>query len=485
MFTQSNLLKSIMVMKYVKKTRIVATIGPASEDPKMLTKLITSGLNVARMNFSHGDHAEHNARLAKIRSAIKSSGSDIAILQDLGGVKIRIGDFTDGQITLIKGQKFIITTKKCAGNEKCVFINYKKLPQEVGVGQRILIDDGTKELQVTKTNDTEIETKVIVGGMIRSRRGVNVPGARLSCSAITPKDKKDVIEFGIKNNVDFIALSFVRSAHDILQLKRILDKYKSTARMIAKIETPEAIADIDEIISVADGIMVARGDLAVEMPACDVPHLQKMIIKKCNIVGKPVIVATQMLESMISAPVPTRAEVADIANAILDGADAVMLSAESAVGNYPLSSVQQMAAIAKRTEQDISTRMIEDIKKYAARTVNAVSHSAMHIANDIDAVAIVALTESGFSARKIARYRPSQTIIALTPSDTTHKHLQLSYGCFSYVVKRFSTVVDTVAFAKQFVAKKGYAKKGDRIVIVAGVPFDHAGTTNMVIVEEI
>ena len=471
--------------KYLKKTRIVATIGPASEDPKVLKKLIDAGLNVARMNFSHGDHAEHTEKLSKIRRAMKDTGKDIAVLQDLGGVKIRIGDFANGSIFLKKGQRFIITSKKCIGDEERVSINYTKLPKEVDAGQSILIDDGTKELKVTKTTDTEIETKVVSGGMIRSRRGVNVPGARLSCNALTAKDKKDVVEFGIKNNVDFIALSFVRNAKDILQLRRILNKYDSDAKIIAKIETPEAIEDIDEIISATDGVMVARGDLAVEVPACDVPHLQKMIIKKCNIVGKPVIVATQMLESMIAAPVPTRAEVTDVANAILDGADAVMLSAESAVGEYPLESVSTMAEIAKRTEREISVQMIEDIKKYACRTVNAVSHSAIHIAEDISAVAIVALTESGFSARKISRYKPSQDIVALTPQESTHRHLQLSYGCFSHVIDRFSSVMETVKFAKDFVKKNGYAKKGDRIVIVAGVPFDQAGTTNMVIVEEV
>lgn len=474
-----------MTKKYLKKTRIVATIGPASEDVIVLKKLIDAGLNVARMNFSHGDHAEHTQRLIKIRTAMKQVKKDIAILQDLGGVKIRIGDFVDGQIILEKGQKFTITTKQCVGDKNRVFVNYKKLPVEIDPGQYILLDDGTKKLQVVKTSKTEIETQVIVGGMIRSRRGVNVPGARLSCGAMTTKDKKDAVDFGIKNNIDFIALSFVRSAKDVLQLKRILDAHKSRAKIIAKIETPEAIAEIDQIISVADGIMVARGDLAVEVPACDVPHLQKMIVKKCNIVGKPVIVATQMLESMITAPVPTRAEVADIANAILDGADAVMLSAESAVGDFPLEAVETMANIARRTESEITSRVVEDIPKYASRTVNAVSHSAIHIADDIDAVAIVALTESGFSARNIARHRSAHQIVALTPQENTYKHLQLSYGCFAHVVQRFSTIIDTVAFAKKFVQKQGYATKGDRIVIVAGVPFDKAGTTNMVIVEEI
>ena len=468
-----------------KKTRIVATVGPASETVDRLQKMMDSGMNVVRLNFSHGDHAEHGERLQKIYVAAKKSKKDIAVLQDLGGVKIRIGDFIDGSIELKIGQKFVITTKKMLGNNERVFVNYEKLPSEVDIGQSILLDDGTKKLIVIKTSKTEIETKVVVGGMIRSRRGINVPGARLSCSALTPKDKKDVIEFGIKNKVDFVALSFVRSAKDVEDLKKILVKYRSQAKIIAKIETPEAIDCIDQIIAVTDGVMVARGDLAVEMLACDVPHLQKMIIKKCNIVGKPVIVATQMLESMIHAPVPTRAEVTDVANAILDGADAVMLSAESAVGDHPIEAIRVMNEIAIRTEKEITSHFIEDTQEHASRTVNAVSQSAIQIAKDINAVAIVALTESGFSARKITRYRSSRRLIALTPYDQTVRHLQLSFGCFAHTVKRFTTVVETVAYTKKFVEKNGYAKKGDKIVIVAGIPFDKEGTTNMVIVEEI
>lgn len=474
-----------MSSKVLKKTRIVATIGPGSESVPTLQKLIKAGLNVARMNFSHGDHEEHTNRLKNIRKAIEKTGKDVAILQDLGGVKIRIGDFAEGQIVLKKGAKFSINANDCGGDESCVSINYKKLPCEVEIGQPILIDDGTKKLIVTKVTNTTIETKVVVGGMIRSRRGVNVPGARLSCSALTPKDRRDAIEFGIKNGVDFIALSFVRTAQDIKDLQKILKQKKSKAKIVAKIETPEAIENLDEIISVADAIMVARGDLAVEMPAEDVPHLQKMMIRKCNIVGKPVIVATQMLESMISVPTPTRAEVADVTNAILDGADAVMLSAETAVGDFPVEVVETMASIAKRTEKGMKGRKIVDNEKYTGRTVNAVSHSAIQIAKEIDAVAIVALTESGFSARKISRYQPTQPIIALTPHKQTHLHLQLSFGCNSYVFEGSETVKEAMEKVRKFIKKERLAKKGDRIVIVAGVPFGVPGTTNMVVVEKI
>lgn len=473
-----------MVQKYFKKTKIVATIGPVSENPVMLSKMIKAGVNVARLNFSHGNHEEHGQRIAFIREAVKKTGQDIAILQDLGGVKIRIGDFAIGRTVLKRGQKFIMTTTKTLGNSNQVTVNYRKLPQEVKKGQEILLDDGTKKLIVTKTTDTTVETQVVVGGMIRSRRGMNVPGARLSCSALTAKDKKDV-DFGIKNDVDFMALSFVRNAKDVTYLKNMLKRKKSTIKVIAKIETPEAIEDIDAIISVADGIMVARGDLAIEVPAADVPHLQKMIIQKCNVVGKPVIVATQMLESMISAPVPTRAEVTDVANAILDGADAVMLSAESAIGDYPMETVNMMADIAIRTEQEMTSRIIKDNEEHMSRTVNAVSHSAIQIAHDTNAVAIVALTESGFSARKISRYRPSRSIIALTPCRHTHRHLQLTFGVRPHIVDRFRTVVETIAQTKKFVQKNRYAKKNDQIVFVAGLPFGQKGTTNMVIAEKI
>ncbi len=473
-----------MAKYYLKKTKIVATIGPVSESPATLVHLINAGVNVARLNFSHGDHEEHGQRMKFIKEATKKTKRDIAILQDLGGVKIRIGDFAVGQITLKKGQKFTITTKKCIGNSDCVNVNYKKLPLEVQKGQDILIDDGTKKLVVTKTTKTDVETKVVVGGMIRSRRGVNVPGARLSCSALTPKDKKDV-KFGIKNGVDFIALSFVRDANDIKYLKSILKREKSTAKVIAKIETPESIENIDAIISEADGIMVARGDLAIEVPACDVPHLQKMIVKKCNIVGKPVIVATQMLESMISAPVPTRAEVTDVANAIFDGADAIMLSAESAIGDYPLETVKMMTEIAVRTEADMKCRVIEDNSEHTSRTVNAVSRSAIQIARDVGAIAIIALTESGFSARKISRYRPSIDIVALTPNRFANKQLQLTFGVCSHIISGFETVEQTVEQTKKFVRQNKYAKKGDKIVIVAGMPFGQSGTTNMITVEKV
>lgn len=473
-----------MNLKNLKKTKIVATIGPATESKAQLLKLTKVGMNVARLNFSHGDFEEHGARIDKLREIEKEYGIQIAILQDLGGVKIRIGDFVDGQIALKRGQEFILTTKKINGDENKVYINYKKLPQEIEVGQTILIDDGTKELKTIKINGDEIITKVINGGMIRSRRGVNIPNARLSVSALTAKDKSD-LKFGIEKDVDFVAISFVRKADDIIQLKKILNKSESKAQVVAKIETPEAIENIDEIISATDVIMIARGDLAVEVPAQEVPHLQKMMIKKCRTKGKPVIVATQMMESMIKNPVPTRAEVADVANAILDGTDAIMLSAETTVGDFPIEAVEMMSSIALRTEEEIKYKIVNDNEKYTKVTVNAVSRSVIQAALDVEAKYIVALTESGFTARKISRYRPAQMIITLTPDKKVLKQLNLSYGCYPESIDGFETVTETVAETKKILAKEKLVKKGDKIVIVAGIPFGKAGTTNLMVVEEI
>ncbi len=473
-----------MNLKKAKKTKIVATIGPATENKKQLLKLMKAGMDVARLNFSHGDFAEHGARVKNIREIEKETGLGVAILQDLGGVKIRIGDFTNDQIVLKRGQEFILTTKKIVGDEKRVYINYKKLPQEIEVGQKILLDDGTKELKTIAIKGDEVITKVVNGGMIRSRRGVNIPNARLSVSALTLKDKKD-LEFGFKHDVDFVAISFVRQAKDILQLRKILEKNNSRAQIVAKIETPEAIENIDEIISATDVIMVARGDLAVEVPAQEVPHLQRMIIEKCQVKGRPVIVATQMMESMIKNPVPTRAEVSDVANAILNGADAIMLSAETTVGDFPVEAVAMMTEIAKRTEQEIKYKPVKDNEKYTKDTVNAVARSVIRTALDVEAKYIVALTESGYTARKISRYRPTQKIIALTPDRKTIKQLKISYGCYPEYISGFHTVSETVAETKKILTEKNIVKKGDKIVIVAGIPFGQSGATNMMIVEEV
>jgi len=465
-----------------KKTKIVCTIGPATEHAVNLKLLTEAGMNVMRLNFSHGDFAEHQARVDNIRTVMKETGKTVAILQDLCGPKIRIGTFKDKMITLHEGKTFTLTTDEIEGDEERVHINYPQLPKEVKPGTIIMLQDGTKRLEVTAIKGNDIITKVMIGGKLSSRKGVNVPGANLSLSALTDKDKADV-EFGIKNNVDFVALSFVRRASDIHDLRAILDKAGSKAHIIAKIETPEALDCIDDIIALSDGIMVARGDLAIEIPAEEVPVVQKMLIKKCNQAGKPVITATQMLESMIKNPVPTRAEVSDIANAIIDGTDAIMLSEETTLGDFPIEAVKVMSRVAARIESEVYTR--DTIAEYAGShgITDVVSQSAVRAAHNIGAKLIVALTRSGTSARMIARYRPAERILALSDrEDNVHK-LMLTFGCYPMVTPTFKTVEEILNSVRSIAVKNHLAKKGDKVVIVAGMPFGKAKETNFILVE--
>jgi len=470
-----------------KKTRIIATIGPASSNELVLTKLIRSGVNVVRLNFSHGDHESHKEVIELVRRVAKKLDSTVAILQDLPGPKIRIGDFYTERVQIKKGSIFTLTTKHCVGDEKIAYVNYKPLPKEVKKGSFILLDDGKKKLQVISTTSTEIKCRVMVGGETKGRRGVNVPGAYLKISSLTENDKEH-LAFGIKQNVDFIALSFVRRESDILELKEILKKAGSDAAVIAKIETEEAIENFDKIIEATDAVMVARGDLAVEVPAENVPLLQKKIVKKCNKLGKPVIVATQMLESMIKSPVPTRAEVSDVANSILDGADAVMLSEETALGENPVEAVSMMSSVAGKIEASYPRVSFVDpdvCEVPLKEVVDAVSSSVVNTAHDVGAKVIIALTESGFTARMVSRYKPVQPIIVMTPNEKTVNKVILSFGCRSVVIKPFKYVANVMDQVRKFVLKEKYAKKGDRVIIVAGVPFGQRGGTNMLMVEVI
>jgi len=472
-------------MNSVKKTKIVCTIGPATESEKVLGELVGAGMNVMRLNFSHGDFAEHQVRVNNIRNIIKKTGKPIAILQDLAGPKIRIGEFEKGLTILKEGAKFTLTTDKIVGNDEKVSINYPMLPKEVKVGDHILLHDGKKALLVTEIKGNDVICKVTVGGEIKSRRGVNLPDSDLSVSSITEKDRKD-IAFGLKNKVDYFALSFVRRPADITELKDILAKAKSDARIIAKIETPQALKNIDEIIKLSDGIMVARGDLAVEIPAEEVPLVQKMLIQKCNQAGKPVITATQMLESMINSPVPTRAEVSDVANAILDGTDAIMLSEETTLGQFPVKAVQMMTRIAEKIESDSQYRTLVTSRKYSdpiKRTSDALGNGAMEVAKESGAKVIVALTDRGFAARMISRYKPEQKILALTPNEKTRNWLALSYGCSTVVCKKFGQINEAIKEAKALTLKSKMAVKGDKIVIVFGLPLGKSGGTNSLIVE--
>jgi pyruvate kinase len=468
-----------------KKTKIVATIGPKTETQAQLEKLLKLGLNVVRMNFSHGDFEEHQAKVDNGKKASKATGLPIAFLQDLGGPKIRTGEFDteSGRVTIKKGQTFTLTTKAVKGDESICSINYKKLPKEAKVGDRIMLDDGKKQLKVTKIQGEKIITKVIKGGELKGKRGVNLPDTDISISSLTPKDKKD-LEFGIKNDVDFIALSFVRKPKDVKDLRKILDAKKSKAQIISKIETPQAIENIDEILELSDGLMVARGDLAVEVPAEKVPMLQKMLIEKCNEAGKPVITATQMLESMITNPVPTRAEVSDIANAILDGTDAIMLSEETTLGDYPLEAVEVMTRVAERTEENFVREVFyQDGIDYLMGTGDSVTVSAVKNAIRLDAKYIVTITYSGYNARAMSRHKPTQPILVMTPKQKTFNQIQLSWGCHPIEVKEFKSFGDAMKEIRKYLLTNKLAKTGDKVVICTSMPFGEFHEPNAMVVE--
>lgn len=469
----------------MKKTKIIATLGPASNQAPVLSKMVDAGLSVVRLNFSHGDHVEHLRNIAIVRAVARKKKVILPILQDLSGPKIRIGDFYQDRVMLTEGESFILTTQRCVGDEHHAFVNYAALPREIKPGKHILLDDGRKDLLVEKVVGKEIFCRIIIGGETKGRRGVNLPGTTLHISSLTAKDKKD-LAFGLSQQVDFVALSFVRQAKDVIELRKILEKNKSTAKIIAKIETAEAIEHLDAILEATDGVMVARGDLAVEMPMEQVPVLQKRIVRRSRELGKPVIVATQMLESMIRSATPTRAEVNDVANAILDGADAVMLSEETTLGAYPVGAVAMMTRVALETERNYNyLRPLKERVMSEELVTDAVTHAVTQATQEIDARAIVALTESGFTPRMMVRHRPPQPVIVLSPVETTLAQVALSFGCLPIRTKPFTTVTQVLSEVRRIVIASGVAKKGDRIVIVGGVPFGIKGGTNMLLVETV
>ena len=462
------------------KTKIVATVGPASSDEQILEKLIMSGLNVVRMNFSHGDFDTHQKVFDRVKSLSKKNNKRVALLQDLSGPKIRIGKINGGSALLKEGQKFTLTTEKILGNDKIVYVNYPKICKEIKKGYSVMIFDGKIHLKVLEIKDNKIICKVLVGGKISDNKGVNLPGANLTIKSLTKKDKSD-IKFGIKNKVDFIAFSFVRTKKDVLELRNILKKSKSQAMIVSKIETMEAVENIDDILSVSDAVMIARGDLAVEIGAQNVPIVQKNIIKKANKLGKPVITATQMLDSMENSPVPTRAEVSDVANAIFDGTDAIMLSGETASGNYPVESVITMRQIAKATELARQKRQFVDLEK-SDDVIDAVTLSVVRVAETVNAKAIIALTESGLTARMISRFHAPYPIFSVSPNDTSCNQLILSYGVFPVNKKLSKNVDEFVSEITDFALSNKIAKKGEKIVLSAGMPFGKVGSTNTLFV---
>ncbi|WP_417202176.1 pyruvate kinase [Acetoanaerobium sticklandii] len=465
-----------------KKTKIVCTIGPASESIDTLKELIKSGLNVCRLNFSHGNYEEHGKRIDNIKAARNEMNLPIAILLDTKGPEIRTGKFSSPEVNLVEGQNFIITMEEVLGDETKCTVSYKELVNDVKPGNQILIDDGLVGLAVKEIKGQEILCIVQNAGTIKDNKGVNVPNVKINLPAITAKDKKD-IEFGIEQGIDFIAASFVRKASDVLAIREILEEHNATnIQIISKIENQEGVDNIDEILEVSDGLMVARGDLGVEIPTEDIPIVQKELIKKCNILGKPVITATQMLDSMIRNPRPTRAEVTDVANAIFDGTDAIMLSGETAAGKYPLESVKTMASIAIRAEQtlDYEELLKTKVKLRQLNITNAISHATCTTAIDLKASAIISATASGYTARMVSSYRPSAPIIAATNSEMVMRQMGLVWGVYPLLTEKGMSTDDVFEKSVQSALDMDYISSGDLVVITAGVPVGIAGTTNLI-----
>ncbi|GAB7388640.1 pyruvate kinase [Bacillaceae bacterium] len=464
----------------MRKTKIVCTIGPASESVEMLKKLMEAGMNVARLNFSHGNYDEHKRRIERIRQAAQETGRTVAILLDTKGPEIRTGVLKEEPVELVQGETIVLTTEEIPGDASRVSVTYEGLPQDVRPGSTILVDDGLIELRVEKVEGTEIVCRIINGGLLKNRKGVNVPGVKIQLPGITEKDAKD-IEFGIEHGVDFIAASFVRKASDILEIREILEKHGADISVIAKIENQEGVQNVDEILQVADGLMVARGDLGVEIPAEEVPLVQKRLIAKCNALGKPVITATQMLDSMQRNPRPTRAEASDVANAIFDGTDAIMLSGETAAGKYPVEAVQTMDRIALRTEQALAYREIlnEASSGKQLTVTDAISQAVANAALDLDATAIVTPTESGHTARMIAKYRPKAPIVAVTPHEEVQRKLSLVWGVYPTTADYAESIDEMLDISVQKAIESGIVNYGDLVVVTAGVPVRESGTTNL------
>ncbi|KZE08935.1 pyruvate kinase [Priestia aryabhattai] len=471
----------------MRKTKIVCTIGPASESVEKLVELINSGLNVCRLNFSHGDFEEHGARIVNIREAAKQTGKTVGILLDTKGPEIRTNTMENGAIELEEGAEIIVSMTEVVGTTEKFSITYPGLIDDVHVGSKILLDDGLIGLEVLDVNKTdgEIKTKVLNPGTLKNKKGVNVPNVSVNLPGITEKDANDIV-FGIEQGIDFIAASFVRRASDVLEIRELLEKHNAAhIQIISKIENQEGVDNIKEILEVSDGLMVARGDLGVEIPAEEVPLVQKDLIKQCNALGKPVITATQMLDSMQRNPRPTRAEASDVANAIFDGTDAIMLSGETAAGSYPVEAVQTMHSIASRAEQALNYSEIlqQRSKQVGPSITDAIGQSVVHTALNLNASAIVAPTESGYTAKIVSKYRPQSPIVAVAANDSVARRLSLVWGVTPVVGERVSTIDDMLDHAVNDAVKTGVVAHGDLVVITAGVPVGESGATNLMKVQ--
>ena len=472
----------------MRKTKIICTIGPASESEDMLKQLILAGMNVARFNFSHGTHKEHEEKFQRLRKVRIEMNLPIASLLDTKGPEIRLRDFKDGKVKLERGKQFTLTTEEVLGDVNRASITYAGLPKDVKPGNHILIDDGLIGLKVERVTDTDIICTVENGGTVSNKKGINVPDVELSMPFISEQDRDD-IEFGCRLEYDFIACSFTRSARDILDIREILDKNKSKMQVIAKIESMQGVNNIDEILEVADGVMVARGDLGVEVPLEEVPIIQKKIISKANHANKIVITATQMLDSMMKNPRPTRAEITDVANAIYDGTTAIMLSGESAAGAYPVESVKVMARIAARTEKDINYRQRREqmmsAEVYSRDVTTSICHASCTIADEVNAKAIITVTISGFTARRLSGLRPTCTVIACSPNARVACQMNLLYGVVPIIIGIEEHEDALFNTAIQRSVHTGVLQSGDTAIITAGVPLGASGNTNMVKVTEI
>ena len=464
----------------MRKTKIICTLGPSTDKGDVLRELIANGMNVARFNFSHGSYEEHGGRLANLKALREELGKPVAALLDTKGPEIRLKEFKNGVEMLEAGQTFTLTTREVEGTKEICSVTYKDLPHDVHEGGTIMLDDGLIMLRIEKVTDTDITCTVLNSGKIKTKKGVNVPGVHLSMPYLSQKDREDII-FGIQNGFDFIAASFVRTAQDVYDIRNLLNEYDSNIRIIAKIENREGVNNIDSILSAADAVMVARGDLGVEIDFTELPGIQKNIIDRSFSFGKPIVTATQMLDSMMVNPRPTRAEISDVANAIYDGTSAIMLSGETAAGAYPVEALKTMSAIAERTENEVHYR--DNRLTDAAGQISvsdATAHAACLTAKDVNASAIVTVSESGNTARLLSKYRPTQPIIACVMNEQVQRQLSLSWGITSLLMGLAKSTDELIEMSTALAQKNGYLHNGELAVVTAGVPVGVSGTTNMI-----
>ena len=463
----------------MRKTKIICTLGPSTDKGDVLRDLIANGMNVARFNFSHGSYEEHGGRLAKLKSLRQELGKPVAALLDTKGPEIRLKEFKNGVEMLEAGQTFTLTTREVEGTKEICSVTYKDLPQDVQPGGIIMLDDGLIMLRIETVNDTDITCTVLNSGKIKTKKGVNVPGVHLSMPYLSQKDREDII-FGIQNGFDFIAASFVRTAQDVYDIRNLLNEYDSNIRIIAKIENREGVNNIDSILAAADAVMVARGDLGVEIDFTELPGIQKNIIERSFSFGKPIVTATQMLDSMMVNPRPTRAEISDVANAIYDGTSAIMLSGETAAGAYPVEALKTMSAIAERTESESHHNDLRTNEGVQISVSDATAHAACLTAKDVNAAAIVTVSESGSTARLLSKYRPQQPIIACVMDEQVQRQLSLSWGITSLLMGPAHSTDELIEMSTALAQEHGYLHNGELAVVTAGVPVGVSGTTNMI-----